>query len=89
MADYRIFENKEFDCLTKRQKELLVEMSEMIKNGTSSENAAMIMRFVPMLEKEGTLTPQQKRAMALCILSNMSDEERNRCLTVFRFAGII
>lgn len=89
MADYKIFEREEFDCLTKRQKELLMEMSSAIKNGTPSESATMIMRVIPLLEKEGSLTSEQKRAMALCILSNMSEEERNRCLAVFRFAGMI
>ena len=89
MDDYKLFEKEEFNCLTKRQKELLIQMNEMMKGKTSAEAAGHIMKIIPLLEKEGTLTAEQKRAMAVCILSNMSEEERNRVLTVFRFAGVI
>jgi len=89
MEEYKIFEREEFNCLSKRQKELLVQMNEMFKGKTSAEAAGFIMKIIPLLEKEGALTNEQKRAMAMCILSDMSETERSRLLTVFRFAGII
>ena len=87
--DYKIFEKEEFNCLTQRQKEILTQMVSMSKGQTAGEAAGMIMRLLPALEKEGPLTAQQKRAMALCIVESMSEEEKMRAAKIFRFAGII
>ena len=46
------------------------------------------MKTISLLEAEGKLTPQQKRAMALCVTENMSDEERKRAAAVLRLMGM-
>ena len=88
MEDYKIFEKEEFGCLTKKQKEILMTLPQNLKGKTSVEAAGIIMRTISLLEEEGKLTPQQKRAMAICVMENMSDEEKKRAVAVFRLMGI-
>jgi len=89
MDEYKLFEKEEFNCLTNRQKELLMQLSKVLQGKTAAEAAGFVMKAMPLLEKEGSLTNEQKKAMAVCILSNMSEDERSRLLTIFRFAGVI
>ncbi len=89
MEDYKIFEKEEFSCLTQKQKEILMALPQNLKGKTSVEAAGIIMRTISLLEAEGKLTAQQKRAMALCVTENMSDEEKKRAASVLRFMGIV
>lgn len=88
MEDYKIFEKEEFGCLTQKQKEILMTLPQNLKGKSSVEAAGIIMRTISLLEAEGKLTPQQKRAMALCVTENMSDEERKRAAAVLRLMGM-
>ena len=88
MEDYKIFEKEEFGCLTQKQKEILMTLPQNLKGKSSVEAAGIIMRTISLLGAEGKLTPQQKRAMALCVTENMSDEERKRAAAVLRLMGM-
>ena len=87
--DYSIFEKEEFNCLTKKQKEILKDVLEMSKNAPPGEAVSIIMRVLPVMEGEGALSPQQKSAIMLAIIETMTPEEKERATYLFRMAGII
>lgn len=88
MADFNIFEKEEFNCLTQKQKEILKALPNALKGKSSVESAGILMRTISLLEAEGKLTPNQKKAMALCVMQSMSDEEKKRAAAAFRLMGM-
>lgn len=86
--DYKVFEKEEFNCLSQKQKSVLLEVLNMSKEQNAAETASLIMKVIPMLESEGELSNEQKKAIVMCIVQNMSDEERKRAEAIFHFMGM-
>ncbi len=87
--DFDIFNKEEFNCLTPKQKSIMKDIMEMSKNVSSGEAASIILRMIPVLESEGKLSSQQKRAVMMCIIENMNSQEKERATYLFKMAGII
>ena len=66
----------EFSALSANQKEILAEALRQCDGKDQSAVILIFAKYIPLLEKEGAITPQEKRAIINCVTESLDKNER-------------
>ncbi|MCJ7855048.1 hypothetical protein MUJ63_01895 [Lachnospiraceae bacterium NSJ-143] len=77
-----ILGKKEFSALSQRQKELILEASGKCAGMDQSAVIMVFMRYIPMIEAERKLTPQEKQGLIGCIMESLDENGKKTAKTI-------
>ena len=76
----------EFSALSSSQKEILAEALSQCEGRDQSGIILIFAKYIPLLENEGALTSEQKRAIISCVTDSMDKNERETAEKILQAA---